>query len=312
MKNQTPGNSFNFVGIGVEALVYRDLFEKVDRWIQHKTDRSHHVAIINAFCAAMALKDPKLKNIYREADLIGPDGRPFVYWLRFFLKTRCDQFDASSIVMELAKESKQKNYTFYLYGGAPDVVVKMKARLERLYPHIRIVGYHSPPFREMTFEEDRAICDQINRLKPDIVCVGLGTPKQDYWISDHKEKIRGAVFIPCGAIFDFFGGRIKRAPRIVSLLGIEWLYRLFSKDFKRLWYRYTVMNLIFLFNFGLQLLGKKHERSFSHAKTKPLKMSQHIKSHSSPASPARTGPTWLSFSWPKATLFTVSSGARRH
>jgi N-acetylglucosaminyldiphosphoundecaprenol N-acetyl-beta-D-mannosaminyltransferase len=227
----------------------------VDRWIEDKTGRSHHVAIINAFCAAMALKDANLKKIYRQADLIGPDGGPFVYWLRFFLKTPCDQFDASSIVMELAGESKEKQYTFYLYGGSPDVVVKMKARLEQLSPHIKIVGYHSPPFRALTRAEDRAICDEINRLKPDIVCVGLGTPKQDYWIYDHKEKIRGAVFIPCGAVFDFFGGRIKRAPRIVTKSGFEWLYRLCGKDFKRLWRRYTVMNAIFLWHFALQCIG---------------------------------------------------------
>ncbi len=246
-------NSYNFVGIDIEALVYKDFFNRVDQWLQDKTSRSHHVAIINAFCAAMSLKDDQLNKIYNEADLIGPDGRPFVYWMRFFLKVPCDQFDASSIVIELAGESKEKGYSFYLYGGDPDVVVKMKVRLEQLYPHIKIVGYHSPPFRSLTQEEDRSICAEINRLKPDIICVGLGTPKQDYWIYDHKEKIRGAVFIPCGAIFDFFGGRIKRAPRIVTKSGFEWLYRLFSKDFDRLWYRYTVMNVLFLWNFFLQV-----------------------------------------------------------
>ena len=236
MKNKKKKN-LNFVGLKVQALTYNNLFDKVDHWITDKTDRSHHVAIINAYCASMSLKDAKLKKIYNDADLIGPDGRPFVYWLRFFLKTACDQFDASSIVMALAKASKEKQYTFYLYGGAPDVVVRMKERLETQYPHIRIVGYYSPPFRALSPSEDQAICQEINRLKPDILCVGLGTPKQDYWIQDHKEKIRGAVFIPCGAIFDFFGGRIKRAPNIVTKSGFEWLYRLLSKDFKRLWYR---------------------------------------------------------------------------
>jgi len=249
---------YNFVGIDVEAMTYSNLFEKVDKWLGDKTARSHHVAVINAFCAAMAIKDAKLKRIYTEADLIGPDGRPFVYWLRLFLKRPCDQFDASSIIIELARESKEKLYSFYLFGGAPDVVIKMKKKLEQLYPHIRIVGYHSPPFRELTLEEDQAICDEINRLEPDIVCVGLGTPKQDYWIYEHKEKIRGTVFIPCGAIFDFFGGRVKRAPRVVTKSGFEWLYRLCGRDFKRLWHRYTVMNVIFLWNFILQLARVKN------------------------------------------------------
>ena len=71
----------------------------------------------------------------------------------------------------------------------------MKEFLEEKFPNIRIVGYRSPPFRLLTSEEDAAVCDEINRLKPDIICVGLGTPKQDYWIEDHLYKIRGSVFI---------------------------------------------------------------------------------------------------------------------
>ena len=229
----------------------------MDKWVENKHGRSHHIAIINAFCATEAFRNPRVAEIYNKADLIGPDGMPFVYWLRRALKLPCDQFDASSIVVNLAEKAKETGYTFYLYGGHPDVVKSMKAKLEELYPHINIVGYLSPPFRPLTDEEDRQICDEINRLKPDIICVGLGTPKQDYWIDDHIHKIRGAVFVPCGAIFDFFGGRVQRAPEIVSKLGIEWLFRLFSKDIKRLWYRYTVLNGIFLWNFFLQFIGRR-------------------------------------------------------
>lgn len=254
-------NCYNFIGTEVQALTYPEFFSTVDRWLSNKSGRSHHIAIINAFCAITAFQNPKVAEIYRKADLIGPDGMPFVYWLRKFLNRPCDQFDASSIVMNLAEESKKKGYTFYLYGGHPDVANRMKLRLESLYPHIRILGYQSPPFRPLTPEEDQTICDEINHLSPDIICVGLGTPKQDYWIDEHIYKIKGAVFIPCGAIFDFFGGRIKRAPKIVRKLGLEWLYRLFSKDFKRLWYRYTILNLIFLWNFFLQLTGMRVKKS---------------------------------------------------
>ena len=248
-------NCYNFIGVDIQALTYPEFFSAVDQWLSNKSGRSHHIAVINAFCAITAVKNPKVAEIYQKADLIGPDGMPFVYWLRKILKRPCDQFDASSIVMNLARESKNKRYTFYLYGGHPDTLNQMKARLESLYPHILVVGHRSPPFRPLTPEEDQAVCDEINRLKPDIICVGLGTPKQDYWIDEHIYKIRGAVFIPCGAVFDFFGGRIKRAPNFMSKLGVEWLYRLFSKDFNRLWYRYTILNVIFLWNFFLQLAG---------------------------------------------------------
>jgi N-acetylglucosaminyldiphosphoundecaprenol N-acetyl-beta-D-mannosaminyltransferase len=91
-------------------------------------------------------------------------------------------------------------------------------------------------------------------LRPDIVLVGLGTPKQDYWIADHIYKIRGAVLVASGATFDFFGGRVRMAPRFVQRSGFEWLYRLLSRDFRRLWRRYTLSNAVFMSHFLLQVL----------------------------------------------------------
>ncbi len=249
--------TFNFIGTPISAVTYADLYAAVDSWIEDKTSRSHNITIINAYCATLALLDPQLARIYDHSDLIGPDGMPFVYWLRYCLRTACDQFDGYSILTKLSERAKEKNYRFFLYGGDPDVVKNMKRKIESQYPYINIVGYMSPPFRPLTAEEDQTICHEINQLKPDIIFVGLGTPKQDRWIEDHIYKIRGAVMINSGALFDFVGGRIKRAPRLVSVLCLEWLYRLFSKDFRRLWYRYTILNLIFLWNFFLQVIGVK-------------------------------------------------------
>ncbi len=249
--------AYNFIGTEIAAVTYEDLFELVDFWFQDKDVRSHHVAVINAYCAVLATRDKRLAKIYSNADLVGPDGMPFVYWLKMTRRRPCDQFDATSIVLKLAEKASTRQYSFYLYGGHPDVLEQMKKKLERMFPHIRIVGCMSPPFRPLSPAEDKAICDEINTLKPDIIFVGLGTPKQDYWIEEHITKINGAVFIPCGAVFDFFGGRIKRAPTFISRIGLEWLYRLFSRDFKRLWYRYTVLHALFVWYFFLQLLGLK-------------------------------------------------------
>ena len=94
----------------------------------------------------------------------------------------------------------------------------------------------------------------INAAKLDLLWVGLGSPKQDVWISEHREKIRGTIMIASGATFDFFSGKIKQAPEWVRSSGFEWLYRL-TKDFRRLWLRYTVYNIIFLVMFALQVSG---------------------------------------------------------
>lgn len=245
----------NFLGVGINPVTYEKLFTLIDKWSSDKTDRSYHIACINAYNIALSLKNERLRTIYNAADIVGADGMPFVRWIRRVNKKACDRIAAPDTILALAEHAKVRNYTFYLYGGAPDVCVNMKAFLEQRFPHIRIVGHYSPPFRELTAEEDQACVDEINRLAPDIVCVGLGTPKQDYWIADHLYKIRGAVLIASGATFDFFGGRVKMAPKIIRQSGFEWLYRLLGKDFKRLWKRYTIMYAIFIFNFSLQKTG---------------------------------------------------------
>ncbi|PWG78812.1 WecB/TagA/CpsF family glycosyltransferase [Pararcticibacter amylolyticus] len=248
-------NQINFLGIGLNPITYSELFKKIDVWISDKSNRSHHIACVNAYNISLSLKNEKLRKIYNAADVVGADGMPFVRWIRSINKQSCDRIAAPDTILQLAEHAKMTNYTFYLYGGAPDVCVKMKEFLEEKFPHINIVGHYSPPFRELTEEEDQAIVDEINSLAPDIVCVGLGTPKQDYWIADHLHKIRGSVLIASGATFDFFGGRIKMAPTFIRRSGFEWLYRLLGKDFKRLWKRYTVMYFLFMYHFFLQKTG---------------------------------------------------------
>ncbi|MFH0903337.1 MAG: WecB/TagA/CpsF family glycosyltransferase [Pseudomonadota bacterium] len=249
-----------FAAIEVDAVTYEEMFVRIDSWLDDKTGPSHHIAPVNAYCASLAARDPELQRIWNAADIAGADGMPFVYWIRWVRGLPCDRLDAPDIVEQLAKRAETKDYAFYLYGGAPEVLEGMKEYLLERFPYLRIVGAESPPFRPLTEAEDEAACRRINEAAPDIICVGLGTPKQDYWIRDHLKKIRGAVFVGCGATFDFFGGRVKRAPQLVQLSGLEWLYRLLGTDRQRLWKRYTLHNIDFLARFGLQLLTGVVER----------------------------------------------------
>jgi N-acetylglucosaminyldiphosphoundecaprenol N-acetyl-beta-D-mannosaminyltransferase len=157
-------------------------------------------------------------------------------------------------MLEAGRKAKEYGYTFFLYGGSPGAPDKIEQYLRERFDGIRIVGKYSPPFRSLTEAEDQAVCDMINAANPDIVWVGLGSPKQDVWISEHREKVRGTIMIASGATFDFFSGRIQQAPEWVRNAGFEWLYRL-TKDFRRLWIRYTLYNAVFLAMFTLQLMG---------------------------------------------------------
>jgi N-acetylglucosaminyldiphosphoundecaprenol N-acetyl-beta-D-mannosaminyltransferase len=245
----------NFTGVGIEALTLAELDERIAHWVADKSAPSHHLACLNAYCVALSLRDRELRSIYNRSAVAGADGMPFARWIQWVFKARCDQLSGREIVLHLAERAKETNHTFYLYGGAPEVLEAARAHMEAAFPHIRIVGAYSPPFRDLTAEEERAVCEDIGHLRPDIILVFLGTPKQDHWIDAHVPVFRGAVLVSAGAVVDFFGGRVKTAPAWITASGFEWVYRLFGRDFRRLWKRYTYYNLAFVSAFVLQLTG---------------------------------------------------------
>ena len=250
----------NMLGLGLDCLSYGEMHQIFRQWLADKEGRSHSLALVNVNCCVSALLDKRLVKLYNSADLLGVDSMPFLKRARRFYNKDADRFYAPDLMLETARKAKEYGYTFFLYGGSPGAPDRMEEYLHERFEGVRIVGKYSPPFRALSAEEDQEICDMINAAKPDILWVGLGSPKQDVWISEHRERIRGTIMIASGATFDFFSGRIQQAPEWIRNAGFEWLYRL-SKDFRRLWVRYTVYNVIFVFMFALQLLGLRRFRT---------------------------------------------------
>ena len=120
----------------------------------------------------------------------------------------------------------------------------LEQKLRERYPHLQIAGMVSPPFRSLSAEEDAAEVEKINASGADIIWIGLGAPKQENWMYDHRDKVHG-VMIGVGAGFDYHAGNIKRAPMWMQKLSLEWLYRL-MQDPKRLFKRYLVTNTRYL------------------------------------------------------------------
>jgi len=247
------GKKMNMLGINMDCLSYDDMYPIFDEWLSDKNSRSHTLALVNVNACVSALFDKELRAIYNSADIAGIDGMPFLRWARAFYYKESDRFYAPDLMLEIGTKAKEKNYTFFLYGGASDAPDKIEEYLIECCEGIRVVGKHSPPFQPLAEQEDQAICDMINSAKPDFLWVGLGAPKQEVWIHQHREKIRGSIIIGSGATFDFFAGKVKQAPEFIRNLGFEWLFRLFQ-DFRRLWVRYIVYSAIFLVVFPLQLL----------------------------------------------------------
>jgi N-acetylglucosaminyldiphosphoundecaprenol N-acetyl-beta-D-mannosaminyltransferase len=147
---------------------------------------------------------------------------------------------------EIFRLSKENGYRHFFYGSKEDTLNKLRENLERDYPGIEIAGMISPPFRELTEEEDADITRRINEADADFVWVGLGAPKQEIWMARHKDRIKGFM-IGVGAGFDYYAGNIERAPEWMQRANLEWLYRL-MQDPGRLFKRYWYTNTRFIWN----------------------------------------------------------------
>ncbi|MGH9678866.1 MAG: WecB/TagA/CpsF family glycosyltransferase, partial [Candidatus Acidiferrales bacterium] len=131
---------------------------------------------------------------------------------------------------------------------------QLSANLRRLFPGAVIVGTYSPPFRPLSPEEDARVIEAIHRTAPDIVWVGLSTPKQESWMYEHRDTLRVPVLLGVGAAFDFLAQRKKQAPLWIRNLGLEWLFRLLQEP-RRLWKRYLIYGSEFVVKAALELFG---------------------------------------------------------
>jgi N-acetylglucosaminyldiphosphoundecaprenol N-acetyl-beta-D-mannosaminyltransferase len=151
--------------------------------------------------------------------------------------------------------SAQNGWRHFFYGGGPGMAEALRERLTARHTGLQVVGVHSPPFRPLAPEEDERIIEQINACHPDIVWVGISSPKQERWMAGHLGRVSAPVLIGVGAAFDYLSGTKRRAPAWMQRPGLEWLHRLMSEP-KRLWRRYAQYPL-FSVVVAAQALGPK-------------------------------------------------------
>jgi N-acetylglucosaminyldiphosphoundecaprenol N-acetyl-beta-D-mannosaminyltransferase len=160
------------------------------------------------------------------------------------------------LMLALCQLSVERGYSHYFYGGAAGVASLLADKLQIRFPGLKVAGTCSPPVRPPTRAEDAQIVAQINQANPDVIWVGLGTPKQDLWMAAHRDQLTAPLLIGVGAAFDFHTGRIPQAPKWMQQNGLEWLFRLWQEP-KRLWYRYLVYNPLFILHIFAQISGLK-------------------------------------------------------
>ena len=169
---------------------------------------------------------------------------------------RVERVYGPDVMLALCKRGVPLGYRHFFYGGAEGVADELATRLKAMYPGLLVSGTRTPPFRPLTPSEEREVVEQINSSGADVVWVGLGAPKQDYWVARFRPMLEAPVLLAVGAAFDFHTGRVRQAPRWMQRVGLEWLFRL-TQDPRRLWRRYVIGNPRFVFLVLRQVLSAR-------------------------------------------------------
>ncbi|MDE6621914.1 MAG: WecB/TagA/CpsF family glycosyltransferase [Lachnospiraceae bacterium] len=206
--------------------------------------RGDYICVSNVHTTVMSYENTEYRTIQNSAAMALPDGAPLSHYSRSVGFKAAERVTGPDLMVELFRMSGEKGYRHFFYGSTQKTLDDMRAALQRDYPEMVIAGMYSPPFRSLTEEEDKAIIERINDAGPDFIWVGLGAPKQELWMYEHRGKLN-AVAVGVGAGFDYVAGNIKRAPKLMQVLCLEWLYRL-MQDPGRLWKRYVTTNVRFV------------------------------------------------------------------
>ncbi len=201
---------------------------------------SNYVCVRDVHGVMLAQADAEFMAIHERSGLVTPDGMPLVWIGRLRASKSIGRVCGADLVDAVCAASVAHGLKHFFYGGKTGIAEEMAANLRARYAGLETVGAFSPPFRSLSKKEDDAIVDKIADAAPNIIWIGLSTPKQEYWMRDHVGRIPGAILIGVGAAFDFHSGAVVRAPKWMQFSGLEWLHRLYSEP-HRLWRRYLIM-----------------------------------------------------------------------
>jgi N-acetylglucosaminyldiphosphoundecaprenol N-acetyl-beta-D-mannosaminyltransferase len=249
---------YDVVGTEVAAVDPAATLDEIARWIRDGERR--YVAFANVHGVMEAARDPALRRAYGGAGLTVPDGMPLVWMARLRGLPGVRRVYGPDTVLLVCERAAREGWSCFFYGGAPGVAKQLASVMAARFSGLRVAGVHSPPFRMLTAEEDRDEAARIDESGATVVFVGLGCPKQEWWMERQRPRLRAPVLLGVGAAFDFHTGRVRQAPRWMMAVGLEWLFRLAAEP-RRLWRRYLLYNPLFVWYATLQLLGWRPSRN---------------------------------------------------
>ncbi len=251
--NGINSKDFRILNVKISAIDMNDACSVVEDTVLKRQKK--YICVCPVSTIMECKRNEKVLMSVNSADLATPDGMAVVWIGRMLGYKNISRVYGPELMQGVCAISVKYGYKNYLYGSTQDVLGKLKESLAKRYPGLIINGMFSQPFRQLTDEEDNKVVEEINCSNPDIVWVGLGSPKQDLWMYEHRDRINAPVMIGVGAAFDFLAGTKPQAPRWIRDNGFEWLFRLVTEP-KRLWRRYLINYPLFVYYVLVDLISK--------------------------------------------------------
>ena len=217
----------NILGVGIDTLNRKETLEKALSYIKADERKCRLIATPNPEVIMRARADKEFAKVLERADLVIPDGVGVVWASKLGTERIRETVTGCDLCFQIFESMKDMDgKKAYLLGAAPDVAALAKAKMEEKFKGLDICGVRNGYF---SADEEESIVAEINRLRPDVLLVGLGSPRQEKWIDKYKENLDVNLAIGCGGTIDVMAGTVKRAPKMFQRLGLEWFYRLISQ-----------------------------------------------------------------------------------
>lgn len=227
-----------FLNTEVDNITMNEAVQKIEQLILNK--KPSYVVTPNVDHIVKLETDKEFQEVYKEADLILTDGMPLIWISKLKKSPIKEKVSGSDLFPEVCKLAANKGYKVFLLGAAEGVAAQAAENLKEKYNGLNVVGTYSPSYGfEKKEDEIQEIIKMINEVKPDILAVGLGAPKQEKFLYNYRKQLNVPVALAIGASIDFEAGNIDRAPKWMQYSGLEWFYRL-CKEPKRMFKRYLV------------------------------------------------------------------------
>lgn len=234
----------DLLGVRVSDVNIPKAVAIIDRWISSKYKAYVCVAPVSTLVDCQ--RDGRYREVVNRAGMVTPDGMPVV-WLGKTKGSRTIQRTyGPDLLTAVCENGSKEGYRHFFYGGSLDTLDRLQAKLKIKAPDLNVVGKISPDFMPQARLESNEVIESINQARPDILWVGLGSPKQDFWMSMHRPLLDVPVIIGVGAAFDFLSGVKPQAPVWMQRSGLEWAFRLWHEP-RRLWRRYLIGNSAFVY-----------------------------------------------------------------